>query len=180
MKHSIICLKPLMVVIFMVGVYGKAMAQQAFANSVVKVRNFPVIVFAGDNVHNFPQRGPVLVSEDDVTGVYNETAQTMTLTYHFTSDSTVVSIYRDFNKMLQDSISVTNGTEIAYNLSGYGQGDFIFDIRRPRNDSVMVSVGDLSLIGQGTAGGSVGYIGMYEQYLGQELSGVSSLFGEWR
>jgi len=70
-----------MVVIFIVGVCGKAMAQQAFANSVVKVRNFPVIVFAADNVHNFPQRGPVLVSEDDVTGVYNETTKTMTLTY---------------------------------------------------------------------------------------------------
>ena len=122
---------------------------QHVSNPKISVVKFP-IVYQGINstvdTLSFPHRGPVLVSEYDVTGVYNDTTQTMTLTYHFTSDSTVVSIYRDFNRMLLDTVSVIDGQSVAYPLSGYGQGEFIFDIRRPRNDSLLVSYGSFSNI----------------------------------
>ena len=134
----------------------------------IVVKSFPIEMYGIDPTTeelSFPHRNPVLVSEDDVTGVYNDTTQTMTLTYHFTSDSTVVSIYRDFNKMLQDTISVTNGTEINYLLSNYGQGDFVFDIRRPRNDSIMVSVGSFNNIEMVQAGiGEALYFPYAEEY----------------
>ena len=141
------------------------MYAQHIESSVIRVRTLPISFQLTDNEQLFPKRNPPIVSEDDVTGVYNDTTQTMTLTYHFTSDSTVVSIYRDFNKMLQDTISVTNGTEINYLLSNYGQGDFVFDIRRPRNDSIMVSVGSFNNIEMVQAGiGEALYFPYAEEY----------------
>ena len=163
-KNRLLNLFALFAVLLQPYVVGYMYAQQ-IESSVIRVRTLPISFQLTDNEQLFPKRNPPIVSEDDVTGVYNDTTQTMTLTYHFTSDSTVVSIYRDFNKMLQDTISVTNGTEINYLLSNYGQGDFVFDIRRPRNDSIMVSVGSLNNIEMVQAGiGEALYFPYAEEY----------------
>ena len=135
----------------------------------IVVKSFPIEMYGIDPAtekFSFPQRNPALISNGGVTGVYNDTTQTMTLTYHFTSDSTAVSIYRDFNKMLGEVVSVVDSTTVVYDLSGYGRGEYIVDIRRPRNDSIMVSVGSFNNIEMVQAGIGEVWMGPTSSILG--------------
>ena len=76
-----LCIMFVLFAIFMQTFVGEHVYAQPGTPLAVSVRQFPILLQLTDNEQLFPKRTPTLISGDDVTGVYNDTTQTMTLTY---------------------------------------------------------------------------------------------------
>lgn len=112
--------------------------------SVVKPFNIRIVSDYNDSERDYPKRSPGN-NPSELLGVYNDSLQTLTLTFNFTSEDACVTIYRNFNKMYTETIDVVSGDTAVYDLSGYGDGYYVVDVRH-ESDDAYVYFGDFSNI----------------------------------
>ena len=72
--------------------------------------------------------------------MFTESPFTLTLTFEFVDEATMVSIYRNYNLMESHTYEVYDGFTVSYDCSAYGDGDYVVAVSPMKGESSLISM----------------------------------------
>ena len=132
--------KQIFIATFLGAMTHLSLAAMIQSSSDLEFKHFRIVSTSpveNENELLYPQLVPASYMTS-LSGLYNDTLQTLSIYFGFDNGATKVQLFKDYNLQNDSVLSVFDGDSIIYNLSSYGDGDYVITVEPEDSSDVFV------------------------------------------